>query len=352
MTHAPGAPWLPARVYIVGFPPNLNAEAANGMAKTVLVTGGAGFIGSHVADRFVAEGWTVTILDDLSSGREANLPSAARFVRGCITSPEAAALVRDGHFDVMCHLAAQIDVRRSVLDPAYDATRNILGTLNLMEAIRTSGHPTRTVFSSTGGALYGDFDPPPSAETFAKDPEAPYGIAKLSVEYYLAYYGRVHGLDTVALRYGNVYGPRQDPHGEAGVVAIFCNRLLDERPLTVFGNGEQTRDYVYAGDVAAANFAAATSALPPRGRLDARAFNIGTGIETSVNTLAETLRGVSGATAPIEYAPARAGELARSALDTAKAQSMLQWKPAVSLHEGLERTYRFFETRRAGSVRS
>ncbi|MBL0940796.1 MAG: NAD-dependent epimerase/dehydratase family protein [Gemmatimonadaceae bacterium] len=317
------------------------------MANRVLVTGGAGFIGSHVADRFVAEGWDVTILDDLSSGREENIPAAARFVRGDITTPEAAALVRDGKFDVMCHLAAQIDVRRSVLDPVYDATRNILGTLNLMEAVKASGHVTRTIFSSTGGALYGDFDPPPSAETLSKDPEAPYGIAKLSVEYYLAYYGRVHGLDTVALRYGNVYGPRQDPHGEAGVVAIFCNRVLDGRALTVFGDGRQTRDYVYAGDVAGANFAAATRDLPPRGRLDARAFNIGTGIETSVNTLAETLRDVSGATAPIDYAPARAGELARSALNTAKAREVLAWQPTVSLADGLKRTYEFFAVRRA-----
>lgn len=316
------------------------------MANTVLVTGGAGFIGSHVADRFLAEGWDVTILDDLSSGREENIPAAARFVRGDITTPEAAALVRDGRFDVLCHLAAQIDVRRSVLDPVYDATRNILGTLNLMEAVKAGGHATRTIFSSTGGALYGDFDPPPSAETLGKDPEAPYGIAKLSVEYYLAYYGRVHGLDTVALRYGNVYGPRQDPHGEAGVVAIFCNRLLDGRALTVFGNGEQTRDYVYAGDVAGANFAAAVSALPPRGRLDARAFNIGTGVETSVNTLAGTLRQASGATAPIEYAPARAGELARSALQTQKARDVLGWAPTVSLGDGLARTYKFFADRR------
>ncbi|MFO0095783.1 MAG: NAD-dependent epimerase/dehydratase family protein, partial [Gemmatimonadaceae bacterium] len=265
-----------------------------------------------------------------------------------ITTPEAAMLVRDGRFDVLCHLAAQIDVRRSVLDPVYDATRNILGTLNLMEAVKTSGHTTRTIFSSTGGALYGDFDPPPSMETLSKDPEAPYGIAKLSVEYYLAYYGRVHGLDTVALRYGNVYGPRQDPHGEAGVVAIFCNRLLDGRALTVFGNGEQTRDYVYAGDVAGANFAAATCALPPRGRLDARAFNIGTGVETSVNALAETLREVSGGTAPIAYAPARAGELARSALQTQKARDVLGWGPTVSLREGLSRTFRFFADRRGG----
>lgn len=316
------------------------------MPNKVLVTGGAGFIGSHVADRFLADGHDVTILDNLSSGRRENIPSGATFVEGDITSPEAATLVREGRFDVLCHLAAQIDVRRSVNDPVFDATRNILGTLNLMEAVRASGYRTRVVFSSTGGALYGEFDPPPSAESFAKDPEAPYGIAKLSVEYYLAYYGRVHGLDTVSLRYGNVYGPRQDPHGEAGVVAIFCNRILDGRALTVFGDGEQTRDYVYAGDVAAANMAAATIDLPPAGRLDARAFNIGTGIETSVNTVASTLLRAAGATTPIENAPARAGELLRSCLDTTKAQQVLGWKPTVSLEHGLTRTYEYFATRR------
>ena len=319
------------------------------MSKRVLVTGGADFIGSHVADRFLAEGWDVTVIDNLSSGREENLDPKARFVRGDITSPEAAALVKDGRFDVMCHLAAQIDVRRSVADPVFDATRNILGTLNLMEAVRASGHETRVVFSSTGGAIYGDFVEPPSPEDVAKDPEAPYGIAKLSVEYYLAYYGRVHRITTVALRYGNVYGPRQDPHGEAGVVAIFCNRLLDERAMTVFGNGEQTRDYVYAGDVAAANYAAATKPLPATGRLDARAFNIGTGIETSVNTLAETLKKVAGASTPIEYAPARAGELARSSLDTSKAQRVLGWSPQMPLGEGLENTFRYFAARRSGA---
>lgn len=321
------------------------------MAKKVLVTGGAGFIGSHVADRFLAGDWEVTIVDDLSSGREDNLPPSARFVRGDITTPDAADLVRDGRFDVICHLAAQIDVRRSVLDPVYDATRNILGTLNLMRAVHASEHATRVVFSSTGGALYGDFDPPPSTETFAKDPDAPYGIAKLSVEYYLAYYGRVHGLDTVALRYGNVYGPRQDPHGEAGVVAIFCNRLLDGRVLSVFGDGEQTRDYVYAGDVAGANYAAAiATTLPAPGRLDARAFNIGTSIETSVNTLATTLQSVAGANAAIDYVPARAGELARSALHTSKAREVLGWSPAVSLADGLAHTYRYFAGRRSGAV--
>jgi UDP-glucose 4-epimerase len=318
--------------------------------KNALVTGGAGFIGSHVADRLLEAGYNVTILDNLSSGRRENLPAAARFVEADITTPEAAAVVREGGFDVMCHLAAQIDVRRSMDDPAYDARINIIGTLNLMEAIRTASPKTRVVFSSTGGALYGDFEPPPSAERLAKDPEAPYGIAKLAVEYYLAYYGRVHGIDTVALRYGNVYGPRQDPHGEAGVVAIFCNRLLDSRALTVFGDGTQTRDYVYAGDVAAANVLAAGATLPPAARLDARAFNIGTGVETSVNTVAGSLQRAAGSTTPIEYAPARAGELLRSALDTRKAHEVLGWSPKVSIDEGLAETFRWFAARRAGAT--
>ncbi len=318
--------------------------------KNALVTGGAGFIGSHVADRLLAAGYDVTILDNLSSGRRENLPSAARFVEADITTPEAAAVVREGRFDVMCHLAAQIDVRRSMDDPAYDARINIIGTLNLMEAIRTASPNTRVVFSSTGGALYGDFEPPPSAERLAKDPEAPYGIAKLAVEYYLAYYGRVHGIDTVALRYGNVYGPRQDPHGEAGVVAIFCNRLLDARALTVFGDGTQTRDYVYAGDVAAANVLAAGATLPPAARLDARAFNIGTGVETSVNTVAGSLQRAAGSTTPIEYAPARAGELLRSALDTRKAHEVLGWSPSMSIDDGLAETFRWFAARRAGTT--
>ncbi len=318
--------------------------------KNALVTGGAGFIGSHVADRLLAAGYDVTILDNLSSGRRENLPAAARFVEADITTPEAAAVVREGGFDVMCHLAAQIDVRRSMDDPAFDARINIIGTLNLMEAIRTASPKTRVVFSSTGGALYGDFEPPPSAERLAKDPEAPYGIAKLAVEYYLAYYGRVHGIDTVALRYGNVYGPRQDPHGEAGVVAIFCNRLLDTRALTVFGDGTQTRDYVYAGDVAAANVLAAGATLPPAARLDARAFNIGTGVETSVNTVAGSLQRAAGSTTPIEYAPARAGELLRSALDTRKAHEVLGWSPSVSIDDGLAETFRWFAARRAGAT--
>jgi len=319
-------------------------------SRKALVTGGAGFIGSHVADRLLAAGFDVTILDNLSSGRRENVPAAARFVEGCITSPEAAALVREGGFDVLCHLAAQIDVRRSVEDPAFDARINVLGTLNLLEAVRTASPRTRVIFSSTGGALYGDFATPPSDELTAKDPEAPYGIAKLAAEYYLAYYGRVHRLDTVALRYGNVYGPRQDPHGEAGVVAIFCNRLLDGRALTVFGDGTQTRDYVFVGDVADMNVRVAQAELPSPARLDARAFNVGTGVETSVNTLAATLQRAAGSATPIEYAPARPGELQRSALDIDKARTVLGWSPAVSVEDGLTETFRWFAAYRAAAT--
>ena len=223
-----------------------------------LVTGGAGFIGSHVADLYLEQGYEVTVLDNFSSGRRENVPSRARVVELDLTSAGARDLVRDGRFDIVSHLAAQIDVRKSVADPMYDATINIVGTLNLLEGVRASGHATRVIFSSTGGALYGDYVSPPNIEDYPKDPESPYGIAKLSVELYLAYYARVHRIDTVSLRYANVYGPRQDPHGEAGVVAIFCNRILTGQPLTLFGNGSQTRDYVFVKDVARANLAAAT----------------------------------------------------------------------------------------------
>jgi UDP-glucose 4-epimerase len=315
----------------------------------VLVTGGAGFIGSHVADRFLAAGDRVAIVDNLSSGKRENVPRAAEFHELDIGSPEAARLVRDGAFDIVAHLAAQIDVRRSVEDPVFDARVNVLGTLNLAEAIRSSAgtRRTRLVFASTGGALYGDFATPPSPEASPKDPDSPYGISKLSVEHYLAYYGRVHGLNTVVLRFGNVYGPRQDPHGEAGVVAIFCRRLLDGRPLTVYGDGRQTRDYIYVGDVASAFIAGAAAPLSPPERLDARAFNVGTGVETSVIELAEILRRAAGGSAPIEFAPKRPGELARSVLAPEKAVQQLGWRAATPLERGLADTFAWFAARRA-----
>ncbi|MBX9928876.1 MAG: NAD-dependent epimerase/dehydratase family protein [Gemmatimonadaceae bacterium] len=316
------------------------------MTRRALVTGGAGFIGSHVADALLAHGFAVTIIDDLSSGRRENLPASATFHALDIRSPGAAAVVRDGAFDILCHCAAQIDVRRSVNDPVHDAAINVLGTLNLLEAVRAAAHRPRVIFSSTGGALYGDFVTPPNDEIFPKDPESPYGIAKLSAEYYLAYYARLHGVETTVLRYANVYGPRQDPHGEAGVVAIFCNRILDGRALTVFGDGEQTRDYVYVGDVAAANVAAALATLPPAGRLDDRACNIGTGVSTSVVTLAATLQAAAGTALPVEHAPARPGEQLRSVVRIEKAAAMLGWRPAMPLAAGLAETFRWFRDRR------
>lgn len=315
------------------------------MTRRALVTGGAGFIGSHVADLLLEEGYHVEIIDDLSSGRKENLPAGAVFHQVDIGSAEAARIVLDGRFSVLFHLAAQIDVRRSVADPLADARINILGSLNLLEAVRASGAGTRVVFSSTGGAIYGDFVPIPSVEDMPKDPESPYGIAKLSVELYLACYGRVHNVDTVALRYSNVYGPRQDPHGEAGVVAIFCNKVLREEPLSVFGDGSQTRDYVFAGDVARANLAAATAQLPPARQVDVRAFNIGTGRETSVLDLAATLQRAAGRSVPVQHLPARPGELPRSAVSNEKALASLGWRPLVNLEDGLRMTYEYFATR-------
>jgi UDP-glucose 4-epimerase len=316
------------------------------MARS-LVTGGAGFIGSHVAERFLAAGYEVTVLDDLSRGSRDNVPAGASLQQLDVRSREAAALVAQGAFDVIAHLAAQIDVRRSVEDPSYDVDVNVRGTLNLIEPLRQSGARTRVVFASTGGALYGDGAAPPTPETYPKDPEAPYGIAKLATEYYLAYYARVHGLDTVAVRFGNVYGPRQDPRGEAGVVAIFCDRVLGGRSLTVYGDGTQTRDYVYVTDVADGIFRAATAELPAAGRLDARAFNIGTAVETSVLDLARLLLEAAGADTPIEFAPRRAGEVQRSCIDVEKAARVLGWRPTVAIADGLARTFAWASGRQA-----
>jgi UDP-glucose 4-epimerase len=314
------------------------------MSPRALVTGGAGFIGSHVADFFIEEGYEVEIIDDLSTGNRANPPEDAPLHEVSVTSPETSRIIRDGRFDVVVHLAAQIDVRKSVADPVFDATTNILGTLNILEAVRESGRRTRIAFTSTGGAIYGDFNTPPNIETYPKDPESPYAISKLSAEYYLAYYGRLHGMEHVAMRFGNVYGPRQDPHGEAGVVAIFCNRILEGKPLTIFGDGLQTRDYVYVGDVARAVFLGATRELPPAERVDARAFNVGTGVGTSVVDLARLLQQAAGSDAEIVFAPRRPGEQQESFLDAGKARALLQWEPKVTLSEGLAKTFAWSES--------
>jgi len=317
----------------------------------ILVTGGAGFIGSHVADRFVADGHTVAVVDDLSNGRRENVPAAAAFHALDIRSPEAAALVRDGGFDAIAHLAAQMDVRKSVADPVFDAQVNIVGTLNLLEAVRASGRmaSTRFVFASTGGAIYGDAVTPPAGEDVPKEPDSPYAIAKHSVEQYLSYYARIHGLPAVAMRFANVYGPRQDPHGEAGVVAIFCGRILADEPLTVFGDGNQTRDYVYVGDVAASVVRGAQFTPKKSAGMNARAFNIGTGVPTSVVDLASALMRAAGHSVPITFAPPRPGEQMHSYLTIDKAAAELGWRPSVSLSQGLAETFAWFAQRASTS---
>jgi UDP-glucose 4-epimerase len=320
----------------------------------VLVTGGAGFIESHVADRFSAEGHDVAVLDNLSSGRRENVPAGAAFHEFDLRSPEAAALVRDGRFDVIAHLGAQIDVRRSVADPVFDAQVNVIGTLNLLEAVRAAGRlpMTRVVFASTGGAIYGDAATPPAPEDVHKEPDSPYAIAKHSVEQYLSYYARIHGLRAVSMRFSNVYGPRQDPHGEAGVVAIFCGRVLAGQPLTVFGDGNQTRDYVYVGDVARSVVLGAHHHPPKSAGMNTRAFNIGTGVETSVLELASALMRAAGHSVPIEFAPARPGEQLHSYLTIEKAAAVLGWRPSVSLSQGLAETYAWFAQHAPTSIDS
>ena len=319
------------------------------MTRRVLVTGGAGFIGSHVSTALVADGCVIDIVDDLSSGKTANVPEGARLHRLDVRSAEAARLASSGRYDAVVHLAAQMDVRRSVADPLFDADVNVRGTLNLLEALRGAGSPARVVFASTGGVLYGDHATPPNLETTRKEPDSPYAIAKLSCEHYLSYYARIHGLDTVSLRFANVYGPRQDPHGEAGVVAIFCGRLLEERPLTIYGDGLQTRDYVYVGDVVDAVRRALDAPLAPPHGIDARAYNVGTGVPTSVLDLAAALQRVAGVTAPVEFAPNRRGEQQASFVDVGKARRELGWAPRVSLEQGLGETVAWFAARAAAA---
>jgi UDP-glucose 4-epimerase len=319
--------------------------------KTAVITGGAGFIGSHVAERFLAEGWDVHVLDNLLTGKRGNVPPGAVFHQLDIRDGLASDLIAGLRPAVLVHLAAQMDVRKSVAEPVFDADTNIVGSLNLLEAVRNDSPKTRVIFASTGGAIYGDQTTPPNVETFAKNPESPYAVAKLAVEHYLAYYGRVHGMDNVVLRFGNVYGPRQDPHGEAGVVAIFCGRILDKQPLTVFGDGLQTRDYIYVSDVVDVTYRAATRALPPAQRLDSRAFNVGTGVATDVMRLASVLMDAGKATIPILHAPERPGEQRTSYLDVNKAKGLLDWKPIVSLEEGLTRSFDWFSARRGAETK-
>jgi UDP-glucose 4-epimerase len=292
-----------------------------------IVTGGAGFIGSHVVEALLARGDEVTVVDDLSRGKRENVPEGARLVERDLREG-LGDVFEEGRPEACFHLGAQVDVRVSVDRPTHDASVNVLGTLEVLEAARA--HDTQVVFSSTGGAIYGECDGPASEEA-ERRPLAPYGVSKLAGEEYLAAYNRLYGTRHVSLRYGNVYGPRQDPHGEAGVVAIFLGALAEGRAPRIFGDGLQTRDYVYAGDVARATLAAAGQ--------NGGVFNVGTGSETSVVDLYEACRRVAESSLEAEPAPARLGELQRSVLDVSRAERELGWRPEMPLEEGLRLTW-------------
>jgi UDP-glucose 4-epimerase len=301
-----------------------------------LVTGGAGFIGSHLVDALLAAGYEVTVLDDLSSGRRENLIGAfqrsARLLEGSVTDPVAVERALPPGATVF-HLAAQIDVRRAVSDPARDALVNVLGTLNVLEAARRH-HARRFVLASTGGAIYGDADLVPTPESAPARPQSPYAASKASAERYVELYRDLHGLSTFTLRLANVYGPRQDPRGEAGVVCLYCDAAVAGTPATVYGDGSQTRDFVFVGDVVEAFVAAGRSRA-------VGCCNVGTGTEATVLELARTL-----GLAPT-FAPARPGEVRRSCLDPSAARAILGWRARTTLAVGLAATSTAAATRRA-----
>lgn len=300
----------------------------------VLVTGGAGFIGSHVSDLLIEAGHEVAVVDDFSSGKKENVAEKATLHELDIRTGCAPAF-EEFRPEAVVHHAAQMDVRRSVAEPDFDADVNILGTVRLLENCVKHG-VSKFIFASTGGAIYGEQDEFPATEEHPQRPVSPYGVSKLAGERYLFYYHAQHSLPYVALRYANVYGPRQDPHGEAGVVAIFSGRLARGETSTINGAGDQTRDYVYVGDVARSNLLALEGDVP------SGAYNIGTGVETSVNELYELLREGAGKDLPPERGPAKPGEQMRSCVDIALAERVLGWRPEVEASAGLKETLRYF----------
>ena len=300
-----------------------------------LVTGGSGFIGSNLVDALVARGDTVTVLDNLSTGRSENLAQAtengARLVQVDVRDADAVSqAIGEAKPDAIFHLAAQIDVRKSVADPAADARINVEGTVNVLSAAQAHG-VKKVVNTSTGGAIYGEGRQIPAPESHPVAPEAPYGLSKFCAEQYCEIFARLHGLSTVSLRYGNVYGPRQDPLGEAGVIAIFCGKLLEGGTPKIFGDGKQTRDYVFVGDVVDANLRAS-------GAESTGAINIGRGVQTSVLDIVDALDRLSDNGFTADHAPERPGEVQHIALDASRARDELGWEAKVDLDEGLERT--------------
>ncbi len=303
----------------------------------VLVTGGAGFIGSHLVDRLVQEGHEVIIVDNLVTGKRRNINKAARFYKLDIQSWRLERVFRNERPNIVMHLAAQMDVRKSVEDPMFDAQVNVLGTLNVLQQAVKHG-VRKVVFSSSGGAIYGEQDVFPAPESHPTRPMSPYGLSKLCGEQYLSYFQRASGLQMVSLRYANVYGPRQDPEGEAGVVAIFIQKMLHNEQAVINGNGRQTRDFVYVDDVVEAN-------LAMMGQEIQGTYNVGTGLETSVNDLFRILVEHTGTTCKEVHGPAKKGEQARSCIDNSKLRLELAWEPRTGLSEGLKKTVEYFRER-------
>ena len=299
----------------------------------VLVTGGCGFIGSHIVDDYISEGHSVVVIDDLSTGFLKNLNPRATFYQEDICSPHISSIFEKERFEAVNHHAAQINVRTSVTDPLADAHINIMGSLNLITLSIRSG-VKRFIFASSGGAVYGEPGQYPIIESSAINPASPYGIAKATVEQYIHVLTGFHGIDHVILRYSNVYGPRQISTSEAGVISIFINQMLNDRACTVFGDGSQTRDYVFVGDVVRANRTALTC--------PSNTFNIGTGTETSVNGLLELLSGITGSTIEHHREAARAGDVQRNVLDISRAAEELNWTPQTQLAQGMKMTFDHF----------
>lgn len=307
----------------------------------ILLTGGAGFIGSHIVDAYIGAGHRVSIIDNFSTGLRSNLNPAATLYEADIRDRETVERIfRENRFDLLNHHAAQLNVRVSVSDPQFDAEQNVIGTLNLMQGALANG-VRRVIFASSGGTVYGEQVYFPADESHPTDPIAPYGITKLAVEKYLNYYRREQGIEHVILRYANVYGPRQNPHGEAGVVAIFCEKMAAGETPTIYGTGEQTRDYVYVEDVVAANMKAIDH-LENRG---SGTFNVASGKETSVNELFAILNGMFGGMFEEVHAPARIGEQMRSSCSYERAARELGWHPSVGLADGLARTVETYRGR-------
>jgi len=301
----------------------------------ILVTGGAGFIASHITDAFINEGHQVVVLDDLSTGFQKNINPAAKFIKANICDKKLDQLFENEKFDVVNHHAAQMDVRRSVKDPEFDATTNILGTLNLLQNAKKYG-VKKFMFASTGGAVYGEQEYFPADEKHNTQPKSPYGISKLAVEKYLYFYNSEFGLNYSILRYANIYGPRQNAMGEAGVVAIFSTKLLKGEQPVINGSGEQTRDYVFVGDVVKANLLLLNDK-------DSDIFNVGTTIETNVNQLFNLLNKITGANKDEVHGPAAAGEQMRSVITSEKLFKKFGWKPSTKLEEGLQTTVDYFK---------